>query len=148
MATRDEIRALHRNLLEAWNRRDAAAMARLYAPDGTQIGFDGSHMSGAKEIEAHLAPIFANHPTAAFVSIVREVRELSPTVALLRADAGMIPPGKKEINPAVNAVQSLVAIRIDGAWRIALFQNTPAAFHGRPDAAEKLTSELRTATPA
>jgi uncharacterized protein (TIGR02246 family) len=83
--------------LQAWNRRDAAAMARLYAADGTQVGFDGSHMNGSHEIEAHLAPIFAHHPTGAFVAIVREVRELAPTVALLRADAGMIPAGKADI---------------------------------------------------
>ena len=33
----------------------------------------------------------------------------------------------------------------DGQWRIALFQNTPAQFHGRPEAAEALTDELRAA---
>jgi len=33
-------------------------------------------------------------------------------------------------------------------WRIALFQNTPAAFHGRPEAAKKLSAELRDAAPA
>jgi hypothetical protein len=29
-------------------------------------------------------------------------------------------------------------------WRLELFQSTPAAFHGRPDAREQLTQELRT----
>lgn len=139
------VRALYESLLSAWNRRDAAGMARLYGTGGTQIGFDGSHMSGAAEIEAHLAPIFAHHPTGAFVSIVREVRTLGPGTALLRADASMIPAGKEEINPAVNAVQTLVATNTEGAWRIALFQNTPAAFHGRPDAAARLTEELQQA---
>ena len=28
-------------------------------------------------------------------------------------------------------------------WRAAMFQNTPAAFHGRPDEVKKLTDELR-----
>ncbi|MGE4063479.1 MAG: SgcJ/EcaC family oxidoreductase [Rhodospirillaceae bacterium] len=139
------VRALHQTLLEAWNRRDAAGMARCFAPDGMQIGFDGSHTSGAAAIEAHLAPIFTDHPTGRFVSIVRDVRELSPSVGLLRADAGMIPAGKNDINPALNTVQSLVARRIDGAWKVCLFQNTPAAFHGRPEAVETMSAELRAA---
>lgn len=141
-SSENDVRALYRSLIEAWNARDAAGMARLYAPDGTQVGFDGSHISGPREIEKHLAPIFANHPTPAFVTLVREVRALTPEVWLLRADAGMVPPGKHEINPAVNAVQTLIAIQMDGAWRIALFQNTPAAFHGRPEMVEAFTAEL------
>lgn len=143
----DDVRALYQALLSAWNRRDAAGMARLYAPDGTQIGFDGSQINGPQAVESHLAPIFANHPTGAFVAVVREVRALGPSVVLLRADAGMIPAGKDDINPALNAIQSLVAVQIGGAWRIALFQNTPAAFHGRPEAAEKMSADLRQAIP-
>jgi uncharacterized protein (TIGR02246 family) len=51
--------ALCEELLAAWNRRDAAGMASLYAPQGSQVGFDGSTANGPREIEAHLAPIFA-----------------------------------------------------------------------------------------
>jgi hypothetical protein len=47
------------------------------------------------------------------------------------------------LNPAVNAVQSLVAVKNAGEWRIALFQNTPAQFHGRPELVQELTEELR-----
>ncbi|MGZ4033139.1 MAG: SgcJ/EcaC family oxidoreductase, partial [Tumebacillaceae bacterium] len=28
-------------------------------------------------------------------------------------------------------------------WQIALFQNTPAQFHGRPELVEQMTAELR-----
>ena len=54
----------------------------------------------------------------------------------------MVAPGTSDLNPAVNAIQSLVLIERDGTLWIALFQNTPAAFHGRPDASEALTREL------
>jgi hypothetical protein len=33
----------------------------------------------------------------------------------------------------------------DGVYRIEMFQNTPAAFHGRPEASERLSAELREA---
>jgi hypothetical protein len=41
------------------------------------------------------------------------------------------------------AIQTLVAAKRDGKRRVALFQNTPAQFHGRPELVESLTEELR-----
>ena len=43
----------------------------------------------------------------------------------------------------MNAVQTVVAKQEHGRWLIALFQNTPAAYHGRPQASQQLTEELR-----
>ena len=57
--------------------------------------------------------------------------------------SGLVPSGKDDIDPALNAVQSMVAVQKSGTWKVALFQNTPAAFHDRPDLAKKLTEELR-----
>ena len=55
----------------------------------------------------------------------------------------MIPPGKTDIEPDVNAHQTLVAVKTNSNWRIELFQNTPAAFHGRPELVDKMKDELR-----
>lgn len=139
----DEVRALYLALLDGWNKQDADRFASLFTEDGGVVGFDGSPVDGRSAIQAHLHQIFADHRTARYVALVREVRFLGSEVALLRSAAGMIPPGQADINPAVNVIQSLVAVRLDGAWRIALFQNTPAQFHGRPEAAAALTGELR-----
>lgn len=143
--TRDQaqIAALYQQLLDGWNRRNADDFAALFAADSNMVGFDGSQVNGSAEIAAHLRQIFADHQTAAYVGKIREVRFLTPDVAVLRAVVGMVPPGQSDINPAVNAVQSLVAAKHDGQWRIALFQNTPAQFHGRPDLVQQLTDELR-----
>ena len=135
------VRDLYRSLLDAWNARDAAAFAALFTEDGFMIGFDGSQAPGA-EIEAHLGPIFRDHPTASYVAVVRDVRERGD-FAVLRAAAGMAPPGADTLDSNVNAVQSLVAERgEDGAWRIVLFQNTPAQYHGRPELAEAHTAAV------
>jgi uncharacterized protein (TIGR02246 family) len=139
------VRDLHEAVLDAWNRRDAGAYAACFAEAGSVVGFDGSQMSGPAEIAATIGRIFADHATATYVSIVRELRPLGPDAVLLRAFAGMVPPGGGDLNPAVNAVQSLVAARRGGRWRIELLHNTPAAFHGRPEAGEALTAELRSA---
>lgn len=134
---------IYKNLLQAWNNMDAKAFANLFAHDGSMVGFDGTQKNRKEEIEKHLADVFANHKVASFIGLIREVRFLNEDVALLRAEAGMVPPGKKEINPATNAIQSMVVKRYEDTYRIALFQNTPAAFHGREDDAEKLTKELQ-----
>jgi uncharacterized protein (TIGR02246 family) len=140
--TDGEVRDLYARLLDAWNRRDADAFAALFGDDGAMIGFDGSQAAGPA-IRDHVGPVFADHPTAAYVARVREVRSLAPGVALLRAAAGMVPPGGDDLNPDVNTLQTLLAARAGDGWRIVLFQNTPAQFHGRPELTEQHLAELR-----
>lgn len=133
---------LYSKLLDAWNRRCAEDFAELFGDFGSCVGFDGSPMNGQSEIESSLSPIFKNHPTASYVAKVREIRLLGEEVTLVRAVAGMIPPGTNEINPETNAIQTLVVTGTGQYALIAMFQNTPAAFHGRPELSESLTKEL------
>jgi uncharacterized protein (TIGR02246 family) len=137
------IRKLYEQILIAWNQRDAAAMAACFEQNGNLVGFDGSQVDSRVAIEAHLRPIFASHPTPSYVAKMREIRMLRADLGILRAVAGMVPPGSNEINPALNTVQTLVAIRNGDDWRAALFQSTPAAWHGRPQESAALTEELR-----
>jgi len=137
------IRRLYEQILIAWNQQDAAAMAARFEEDGNLVGFDGSQADSRQAIEAHLRPIFADHPTAAYVAKVREIRMLGHDAGLLRAVAGMIPPGSGEINAALNTIHTLVAVQNADGWRAALFQSTPAAWHGRPQDSAALTEELR-----
>ncbi|WP_245959513.1 SgcJ/EcaC family oxidoreductase [Neobacillus piezotolerans] len=136
------VQLLYEALIEAWNKRDAKGMACLFAGNGVMIGFDGSVATGPQEVLAHTAPIFASHPTPPFIKKVKEIRMFGADAAMLRAIAGMVPPGKKELAPELNAHQTLVAAKQDGEWKIELFQNTPAQFHGRPELVEEMTEEL------
>ena len=141
--TEVEVEALFASLLGRWNDRDASGYSALFTEDGSLVGFDGSSVESAAAIDEHMRAIFADHQPATYVAKVREVRALGPDTTLLRAVAGMAPPGANDIKPEVNAIQVLVAVRRNGAWRVAHFQNTPAAFHGQPEAAQALTAELR-----
>jgi uncharacterized protein (TIGR02246 family) len=136
------VRALYVALLEAWNRGSAEDFAALFAPDGTSVGFDGSQAVGAGEVRRHLTPVFSDHRTAAYVARIERIRWSGADTAVLLAKAGMVPPGKTELNPAVNAIQTLVAERAARGWHVVLFQNTPAQFHGRPELVEAHTAEL------
>jgi uncharacterized protein (TIGR02246 family) len=139
----DEVRALYHQVLDAWNRRNADEFAALFAEDGEVIGFDGSENKTRARIAEELERIFADHDTGRYVGKVRSVRPLGPDRALLLAVGGLVPAGATDLNPDLNAVQSIVAELQGDAWRIVLYQNTPAQFHGRPELVERLTQELR-----
>jgi len=136
------IEKLYKELLTFWNNQSGVGMASLFAEDANVIGFDGSQMNGRQEIETELKQVFANHRTARYVWKIEEIRFLDSQTAVLRSIVGMVPPGKIELNSAMNAIQSLIAIRQNGFWKISLFQNTPAQFHGRPELVDAMTKEL------
>ncbi len=134
---------LYQKWLDEWNARNAAGMTHLFAENGNLIGFDGSQIIGKDELLDVLGNIFSHHPTAAYVALIREIRLLSPGVAWLKADVGMVPAGKDDINPALNAVQTMIAVKDEDAWKISVFQNTPAAFHALPELSQRMTADLR-----
>jgi uncharacterized protein (TIGR02246 family) len=148
METDGNVRRVYSSLIAGWNAGDAGAMTHDFAEDAEIVGFDGTEMSGRARIAEYLGGIFANHRVASFVTLVREVRTIAPGVSLLRAEVGMVPPGGSQINPATNAVQTLLVAEHDGIWQVVLFQNTPAAWHGRENDVKALTAELQDAFEA
>jgi uncharacterized protein (TIGR02246 family) len=141
----NEVRALYDALITAWNDHDATAMAAHFAEDGVVIGFDGSVSSGKQTISSEMANIFADHETGRYAVKVKSVRDLGQHAMILQAIAGLVPPGQTAIRPDTNSHQTIVAEDRDGEWRIVLFQNTPAQFHGRRDLVEDMTRELQSA---
>ena len=107
----DPVHDLYGRLLGAWNQQSAEDFAALFADQGAMIGFDGSQAAGSKEVLEHLRPIFEDHATGTYVAKVREVRSLGSTSVMLRAIVGMVPPGEDDLNPEVNALQTVVAVQ-------------------------------------
>jgi uncharacterized protein (TIGR02246 family) len=139
----NEVLALYDRLIAGWNHHDGDAMAEPFAADGVVIGFDGSVSPGRQGIATEMSSIFADHETARYAVKVHSVRPLGPQVMIVRAIAGLVPPGQTAINPETNSHQTVVAEEQQGQWRIVLFQNTPAQFHGRPELVEDMTRELQ-----
>lgn len=133
---------LYRQLIDAWNKRDADAFAELFILDGETVGFDGSHYNGRGAIHEEIKKVFASHPTAPYVTKIQSVITVTTDVAVVRAIAGMAPPGQTELDPKLHAIQRLTAVFRSGDWRVALFHTTPAQFHGRPEALGQMTAEL------
>lgn len=133
---------VYEQLLNAWNKQDAEGFAAHFTEDGNTVGFDGSSMNGREEIASELGRIFSDHQTASYVAKIREIRQVAPQLVLIRSVVGMVPPGQSEINPETNAIQNLLLSKQAGHFKIEVLQNTPAAFHGRPELADELTGEL------
>jgi uncharacterized protein (TIGR02246 family) len=146
--SQNEVTALYEKLIAGWNAHDGKAMAAPFAEDGVVIGFDGSVSSGKQTIGAEMSAIFADHETGRYAVKVQSARALGPDAVILRAIAGLVPPGQSAINPETNSHQTVVAEAQDGQWRIVLFQNTPAQFHGRPELVEDMTRELQAVADA
>jgi uncharacterized protein (TIGR02246 family) len=139
------VRSLYQDWLDSWNGRSAEKMGELMAPQVNMIGFDGSQMNGKEDTVQQISEIFKSFPTGEFTAVVEEIRFIDAQTAVLRALAGIIPRGYKDINPSVNAIQTLIAREHSGKWLIEVFQNTPAAFHGRPELQHEVTAKLRAA---
>jgi uncharacterized protein (TIGR02246 family) len=134
---------LYQALLHAWNTTDAGAFAVGFARNGRCIGFDGTEYVGPEDVEQQLHAIFKDHKVATYVAKVREITPVTTDVAVLRAIAGMLPPGGTKVMPERNAIQTLVAARAPDGWKIMLYQNTPAKYDGRPKQAQAMTEELQ-----
>jgi uncharacterized protein (TIGR02246 family) len=142
MNGQEAVADVYRRLIDGWNSHNADDMAAAVADDGLVIGYDGSEMRGRNRVRDELGAIFEDHETARYVTKVRSARALGPDAGLLHAVAGMVPAGGSEIVAQRNAIQTVVAVRDREGWSAALFQTTPAQFHGRPELAESLTAEL------
>jgi uncharacterized protein (TIGR02246 family) len=119
------VRALYQQLMDGWNQGSGDAFAAVFTEDGDLVGFDGTHFKGRQEIAPFHQQLFDKWLKGSrLVGEVKDVRFLSPDVALMHAVSGTVMRGKSEPVPERDSIQTLVATRQDGEWRLAAFQNT------------------------
>jgi len=125
--TTDEtaVRALYQELMDGWNRGSGDAFAAAFTEDGDLVAFDGTHFEGREEIAPFHQQLFDKWLKGTrLVGEVKNVRFLSPDVAVMHAVGSTVMRGKSEPSPERDSIQTLVATRQDGEWRLAAFQNT------------------------
>ena len=146
-STADEtaICALYQQMMEGWNAACGYAFASPFEENGDLVGFDGTYIKGRQEIalfHQHLFDMFLKG--SRLVGKVRSVRFLTSDVAVMHAIGGTVMAGQTDLDPERNSVQTLVAVKRNGKWSLAAFQNTRATYINRPDESQKLTEELQT----
>ena len=119
------VRALYQQLMAGWNQGSGEAFAAVFTEDGDLIGFDGTHFKGRQQIAPFHQRLFDKWLKGSrLVGEVKDVRFLSPDVALMHAVGGTVMRGKSEPVPERDSIQTLVATHQDSEWRLAAFQNT------------------------
>jgi uncharacterized protein (TIGR02246 family) len=119
------VRDLYRELMEGWNRGSGEAFAAVFTDDGDLVGFDGTHLKGRAEIATFHQELFDKWMKGTrLVGQVKDVRFLSSDVALMHTVGSTVMRGKTEPAPERDSIQTLVATRQSGEWRLAAFQNT------------------------
>lgn len=138
------VRSLYQQLMDGWNAAIGDAFAAPFEEDCDLVGFDGTHIKGRQEIASfhqHLFDMFLKG--SRLVGKVRSVRFLISNVAVMHAVGGTVMAGQSDLDPERNSIQTLVAVKRNGKWRLAAFQNTRTTYMGRPEESQKLTEELR-----
>ena len=138
------VRTLYQQLMDGWNAGSGNAFASPFEEDGDLVGFDGTHFKGRQQIalfHQHLFDMFLKG--SRLVGKIRSVRFLTSDVAVMHAVGGTVMPGQTDLESERNSVQTLVAVKRNGRWSLAAFQNTRATYIGRPEESRKLTEELR-----
>jgi uncharacterized protein (TIGR02246 family) len=126
------VRALYEQLMAGWNKGSGEAFAAPFAEDGDLIGFDGTHLKGRQVIASFQQTLFDKWLKGTrLVGEVKRVRCLSPDVTLMHAVGGTVMRGKSQPSPERDSIQTLVAIKRSGEWRLAAFQNTRVRLMGR-----------------
>jgi uncharacterized protein (TIGR02246 family) len=117
------VRALVQRLDDAWG--DADAYAAVFTEDADYVTFDGTALRGRRAIaEAH-RPLFERFLKGSrLVSEPPTVRFLAPDVALVHGKGAILRARQRRPSRRRLSVQTLVAVRREGGWRLTAFQNT------------------------
>ena len=111
--------------MDGWNRGSGDAFAATFTEDGDLVAFDGTRFRGRGEIAPFHQELFDRWLKGLrLVGRVEDVRFLSPDGALMHAVGSTVMRGKTEPSPERDSIQTLVAVREGGEWRLAAFQNT------------------------
>ncbi|OBB98642.1 SgcJ/EcaC family oxidoreductase [Mycobacterium sp. 852002-40037_SCH5390672] len=131
------IRALIDRQVRGWAAGDPAVYAGVFTADADYITFLGSHHKGCDAIAASYVPLFRKLLKGTQLRIdITQVRFLTVDVALVHANASVVRAARRR-NKGNARVNTSVAVRTDGRWRLAASQNTT---HRR--LAEKLMTKL------
>lgn len=119
------VTALFAAMGDAWGAADAQAYADCFTADADYVTFVGTHLRGRRQIlESHEALWQHFQKGTRLHQEVRSLRFITPDVAILVTSGAILQAKQQAPKPKDLKVQTLVAVRQDGRWLFASFQNT------------------------
>jgi uncharacterized protein (TIGR02246 family) len=124
-ADKAAIAALTQKVVSAWAYHDAETFASVFVDDGTMI-LTGAYCEGRDQVSAYMAEAFKGpYKGTQVTGTPISIRSLGPDAAILLSQGGVLKAGETEVSPDSAIRASWLAIRQDGQWLLAAYQNTP-----------------------
>lgn len=119
------IAALTQRVIAAWAYHDAESFANVFVEDGSMI-LAGSYTKGREEIRKFMVESFeGKYKGTQVTGKPIDLRFLAPDVALLQSQGGVLESGETEVSQVGAIRATWTAVRRDGQWYLAAYQNTP-----------------------
>ena len=119
------IHALHQRMIDSWNRGNGASFAEIFTDDADLAVVGGKRLKGRQEIAATYQRLFDGGMRGSrFTSQMESLRFLSSNIALFSAVTGTLMPGDRTDQAQRDFLQTMVAVKRDGRWRIAAFHDS------------------------
>lgn len=117
-ADEDAIRAIHRQMIDAWNVGDGAAFAAPFTDDADFVVFEGTHLKGRQQIASFTQQIFDTVVKGSRLEgEVKFVHLLSPVLAVMHSTVRTTLRGQAEASPGRDSMQLTIVTKRDGEWR-------------------------------
>jgi len=105
-------------MIDGWNRGDAAEFAAPFAKGADFIAFEGTHLKGRDEIiEFHQRLFDSELRGTRLEGGVNFVRFLGPALAVMHAWGTTTLAGQTNASPSRDSMQLFVVTKRDGEWR-------------------------------
>lgn len=124
-ADKAAIAALTQKVVSSWAYQDADTFASVFVEDGTMI-LAGAFCNGRDEVRDYMAKAFEGRYKGTQVTGKPiSIRSLGPDVAILLSLGGVLEAGETEVSEDSAIRASWLAVKRDGQWLLAAYQNTP-----------------------
>jgi uncharacterized protein (TIGR02246 family) len=119
------LRSLVQRIIDGWSAANGSMIASVYAGDGTLVAGDGTVTTGPDHIARYHDRQFEQFLKGTRLTVqVRSIHWLGEGIALMQTEGGILWPSEQQMPPGRRGIQSFVAVRENGTWRVRLFQNT------------------------
>lgn len=125
MAHENALSAIFQQMIDGWNEGDGQAYAAPFTEDADYVIIDGRQSKGREAIAFGHQYIFDTfYKGSKMEGQVKNIRFLSPDIALLHADGVLHLSSQAGIASEQPSTMTIVAIRQHDGWGFTAFQNT------------------------